>query len=115
MLQYIVRNMFKNPKNDKIRYSGRQAFTMVLIRSFQVVSISQQSPDGLSQTVFVGFLGSLIQQSVGDQTRVSTILHILTSNRGQKNTKDRISYNLGMQCWVEKVTQQCLHLSHYQH
>lgn len=34
---------------------------MVLVRSFEVVSISQQSPDGLSQTVFVGLLGSLIQ------------------------------------------------------
>ena len=34
---------------------------MVLVRSFEVVSISQQSPDGLSQTVFVGLLGSLVQ------------------------------------------------------
>ena len=51
--------------------------TMVLVRSFQVIPISQQSPDSLSQTVFVWLLGSLIKQNVGDQTRISTILHIL--------------------------------------
>lgn len=51
--------------------------TVVLVRSFQVISISQQSPDSLSQTVFVWLLGSLIKQNVGDQTRISTILHIL--------------------------------------
>lgn len=59
--------------------------TMVLVRSFQVVSMSQQSPDSLSQTVFVGLLGSLIQQNVGDQTRVSAILHILMRDRDLKN------------------------------
>ena len=60
--------------------------TMVLVRSLQVVSISKQSPDSLSQTVLVGLLGSLVQQNVGDQTGISTTLHILTSSRGQRNT-----------------------------
>lgn len=53
-------------------------YTMVLVRCFQVVSISQQSPHSLSQTVFVGLLSSLIQQSVRDKTWIPTILHILT-------------------------------------
>lgn len=77
---------------------------MVLVGSFQVVSISQQSPDSLSQTVFVGLLGSLIQQNVGDQTRVSTTLHILRSNRGHKNEKEITNYTIGMCCRVGTVT-----------
>lgn len=69
---------------------------MVLVRSFKIVSISQESPDSLSQTVFVGLFGSLIQQSVGDQTRVSTVLYILTrdttrlQNGKNNNKKQRI-------------------------
>lgn len=58
--------------------------TMVLVRSFQIVSISQQSPDCLSQTVFVGLLGSLVQQNVWDQTRVSAVLYILTRHKINK-------------------------------
>lgn len=65
---------------------------MVLVRSFKIVSISQESPDSLSQTVFVGLFSSLIQKSVGDQTRVSTVLYILTrdttrSQNGKNNNK----------------------------
>lgn len=66
--------------------------TMVLVRSLQVVSISKQSPNSLSQTVFVGLLGSLIQQDIGDQTRVSTILHILKGDKGQENIKSITNY-----------------------
>lgn len=58
---------------------------MVLVRSFQVVSVPQQGPDSLSQTVFVGLFGSLIQQNVGDQSRVSTTLHILTEKQKTNN------------------------------
>lgn len=72
--------------------------TVVLVRSFQVVSISQQSPDSLSQTIFVGLLGSLIQQNVGDQTRVSAVLHILRQQRGQKNKKETSSDSIEMKC-----------------
>ncbi|TNN62828.1 hypothetical protein EYF80_026903 [Liparis tanakae] len=61
--------------------------TVVLVRSLQVVSVSQQSPDGLSQTVFVGLLGSLVQQDVGDQARVSATLHILTRPRPEESTR----------------------------
>jgi hypothetical protein len=50
---------------------------MVLIRSFQVVAVAQQCAHCLSETVFVGLLGSVIQKSVGDETRVSSILYIL--------------------------------------
>lgn len=69
---------------------------MVLVRSFKIVSISQESPDSLSQAVFVGLFGSLIQKSVGDQTRVSTVLYILTrdttrlQNGKNNNKKQRI-------------------------
>lgn len=69
---------------------------MVLVRSFKIVSISQESPDSLSQTVFVGLFGSLIQKSVGHQTRVSTVLYILTrdttrlQNGKNNNKKQRI-------------------------
>lgn len=70
-------------------------FTMILVRSFQVVSISQQSPHSLSQTVFVGLFSSLIQQSIGDKTWVSTILHILVENKNK---------SLLIQCCVETMT-----------
>lgn len=70
---------------------------MVLVRSFKIVSISQESPDSLSQTVFVGLFGSLIQKSVGHQTRVSTVLYILTQ-QGYKmektTTKNKALKNL---------------------
>lgn len=68
-----------------LRYTFKGRYgTVVLVRSFQIVSISQQSPDCLSQTVFVGLLGSLVEQNVWDQTRVSAVLYILTR---KKNTK----------------------------
>lgn len=51
--------------------------TMVLVRGFQIKSISQQGSDSLSQTVFVGLLSSLIQKNVRDQSRISAIFHIL--------------------------------------
>lgn len=58
--------------------------TVVLVRSFKIESISQQSSDSLSQAVFVGFLSSLIQQNVRDQTRVSAAFHILISQSKKK-------------------------------
>lgn len=57
---------------------------MVLVRSFKIESIAQQSSDSLSQAVFVGFLSSLIQQNVRDQTRVSAAFHILISQSKKK-------------------------------
>ena len=55
---------------------------MVLIRSLQVVSVPQQGADSLPQTVLVGLLGPLVQQSVRNQAGVPTILHILHKEGG---------------------------------
>lgn len=51
--------------------------TVVMVRSLKVVPVSQEGPDGLLQTVFVGFFGPLVKENVGNQTRVSAVLYIL--------------------------------------
>lgn len=58
--------------------------TVVLVRGFKIKSISQQSSDCLSQTVFVGLLSSLIQKNVRHQTRVSAVFHILIRPNKEK-------------------------------
>ena len=51
--------------------------TVVLIRGLQVVPVSQQGANRLSQAVLVGLLGPLVQQGVGHQARVTAVLHVL--------------------------------------
>lgn len=48
-----------------------------MVRSLKVVSVSQEGPDSLLQTVFVGLFGPLVKENVGNQTRVSAVLYIL--------------------------------------
>ena len=55
---------------------------MVLVRGLQIVPVAQQSTYGLSQTILVGLLGSLVQQSIGNQTGVPPVLHILHQGGG---------------------------------
>lgn len=50
---------------------------MILIRSFQIVTIAQQGADCFPKTVFVGLLCSVIQKRVRHQARIPSIFHIL--------------------------------------
>lgn len=63
---------------------------MVLIWCFQVVTVPQQRAHGLAEAVLVGFLGSVIQKSVGNKARISSVLYVLQGKIGCRclsNTK----------------------------
>lgn len=52
-----------------------------LIRGVDVIAVAHHGPDGLSQTVPVGLLGALVQQSVRHQARITSVLQILVKKK----------------------------------
>lgn len=55
--------------------------TGLLVRGLNIISVANKSADSIVHTVTVGFLGSLVQQVVRHQTRVSLIQYILQTNQ----------------------------------
>lgn len=54
-----------------------ELITMILIRSFQVVTIAEKGADCFPKTVFVWLLCPIIQKSIRYKARISSIFHIL--------------------------------------
>lgn len=67
----------------------RVKLTAFLVRGLNVVSIANQSADGLPQAVPVGLLGALIQQNIGNQARVALAFQIL---QGEEAVREKVKH-----------------------
>lgn len=86
------------------RTNGRVSSSRLLLSEHQltfliwwvdVIAIAHHGPDGFSQTVPVGLFGSLIQQSVRHQARITSVLQILErKKRNFKKTKTKWRQNV---------------------
>lgn len=65
-------------RSNRRAFSSRPEHELTfLIWGVDVVAVAHHSSDGLSQTVAVGLLGALIQQSIRHQARITSVLQIL--------------------------------------
>lgn len=72
--------------NEALQICRQQHALTLLIWGINVISISNNGPDGLSQTVSVRFLSALIQQSIWHQARITPALQILKQAKTTKQS-----------------------------
>lgn len=65
-----------------------------MVRGFDVVTVADQSADGLPQAVPVGLLGAFVQQDIRNQARVSLTLQVLRGDEAVGGDVSPISRQL---------------------